>query len=190
MKKIFDFFFITIIILFILSGCSQNNVTEYYNNRTDFSGTQGYKNWYYLYSEDELITAKNMIYDFDMCTWRAPDPNCLIEYHIMHPGQLIQVIMAWKAPQNGNISYETILQRRPVSITGQGADGCFIYVAINDDTVLQSETYDGKDVDEHIIDGLYEIKKDEMIYFVLNCSGNYTFDQTSWEINIIYTYNK
>ena len=30
------------------------------------------------------------------------------------------------------------------------------------------------------------MKAGEMIYFVLSCSGNYTFDQTYWEITIEY----
>ena len=187
----------SLLLLFGVCGCSSgtnadlSGTTQIFNTMTDYSGVQGYKNWYYLVAEDELSNAQYMIYDADMCTWRTSDTNCLIEYHIVHPGQLQQVIRAWKAPADGNAVFTSQLQRRPVSITGGGADGCYAFVAIgdNDEDVLFEQAYSARDIEIHDIDGEAQLKKGEMIYFVLNCSGNYTFDQTYWNITVNFTFD-
>ena len=101
-------------------------------------------------------------------------------------GQLDQVIRAWKAPKDGKIAFTSQLQRRPVNPNGVGQDGCEVYVAKTDDDYLFSQVYDALDLELHEIGGETDMKAGEMIYFVLSCSGNYTFDQTYWEITIEY----
>lgn len=166
--------------------------TQVFNSMTDYSGVQGYRNWYYLSARDYLSEAEYMIWDADMCTWRMSDPNCLIEYNIVHPGQLDQVVRAWRAPAAGSVSFTTKLQRRPVDRNGQGQDGCYAYIALGDedDDVLSRLVVPGTDIKLHEeMHGELEVQEGQMIYYVLNCSGNYTFDQTYWEINIVFTRN-
>ena len=164
--------------------------TDVYNTVSDYSGIQGYRNWYYLTARDALSEAEYMIWDAEMCTWRMSDINCLIEPHIVHPGQLDQVIRAWKAPADGRVVFHSKLQRRPVNRNGIGQDGCYIYVATGDedDDILAEQTFGALDLELHDIDGELDVKQGEMIYFVLNCSGNYTFDQTYWEITVEHTH--
>ncbi len=164
--------------------------TQTFNSRTDYSGIQGYRNWYYLSARDDLSSAEYLIWDDVMCTWRtAKDTNCLIEAHIVHPGQLDQVIRAWKAPADGEAEFTTILQRRPVNRNGVGQDGCFAFVTAgeSEDEYIAELAVGALDLDEHHIDGKVSLKEGEMLYFVFNCNGNYTFDQTCWEITINFT---
>lgn len=167
-------------------GKTTGEEPKVYNTVADYSGIQGYRNWYYLTARDTLTEAQPMIWDDVMCTWRMNDINCLIEPHIVHPGQLDQVIRAWKAPKDGKIAFTSQLQRRPVNPNGVGQDGCEVYVAKTDDDYLFSQVYDALDLELHEIGGETDMKAGEMIYFVLSCSGNYTFDQTYWEITIEY----
>lgn len=194
MKKFIAILFVTISLLTLaLCGCGSKTPDKLnadgeitYNTRQDYSGIQGYKNWYYLTARDSLEDTEYMIWDEEMCTWRMNDINCLIEPNIVHPGQLDQVIRAWKAPANGKVSYDSQLQRRPVNRNGIGQDGCYVYVALSDDEVLYDNVFDQLDLDMHDISGQVNVKKGEMIYFVLNCNGNYTFDQTYWDITITF----
>ncbi|MBQ7165112.1 MAG: hypothetical protein IJR61_07265 [Clostridia bacterium] len=160
-----------------------------YNNREDFSGEQGYKNWYYLTARDSLDDTQYMIWDSEMCTWRAKDPNCLVEANIAHPAQLDQVIRAWKAPADGAISIRTVVQRRPVNRNGVGQDGCYVYIATGDDDIVIERIIDSTDLAFHDLNADITIKKGQFVYFVLNCNGNYTFDQTYWNITITYGEN-
>lgn len=160
-----------------------------YNSTADYSGEQGYKNWYYLTARNSLEETEYMIWDSEMCTWRAKDINCLIEPNILHPAQLDQVIRAWKAPADGKITVKTNLQRRPVNKNGVGQDGCYAYIALSNDDILTEKIVEATDLEYHSLDATADIKKGEFIFFVLNCNGNYTFDQTYWDLTIEYVNN-
>lgn len=199
MKKIFKIVAILCVLgaLFtMLFACGNKKTDEngaenfngvVYNSTKDFSGEQGYKNWYYLTARDSLDKTDYMTWDSEMCTWRTKDINCLIEPHIIHPAQLDQVIRAWKAPQDGRIVITTILQRRPVNKNGVGQDGCYAYIALNDDDVLNEKIVDATDLEYHYINASAEVKKGQFVYFVFNCNGNYTFDQTYWDLTVKYS---
>ncbi len=163
---------------------SGNEAEEVWNSWEDFSGIQGYKNWYYLHGADDLSTAQYMIFDIDYCVWRSgADENCLMEKHISHPGQLIQAIRAWRAPYSGTFSVETDIQRRPVAY---GGDGNYCYISKGFDDVLDDIvlTTDDLDIVSFDIANGVQMQEGEVLYFVLNCSGNYTNDQTYWNITI------
>lgn len=191
------FFLVMLLLCFcFIAGCSDEGKTsgttgtETFNSRTDYSGVQGYRNWYYLTARDELSQSEYLIWDDVMCTWRtSKDTNCLIEPHIVHPGQLDQVIRAWEAPADGTAVFTTSLQRRPVNKNGIGQDGCFAYVVSGEDEAdyVAELTVGALDLDKNNIDGEAVLQKGQMLYFVLNCNGNYTFDQTYWEITINFT---
>lgn len=158
-----------------------------YNSRADYSGVQGYRNWYYLTARDSLTETEYMIWDADMCTWRMNDVNCLIEPNIVHPGQLDQVIRAWRAPTKGTVRYHSVIQRRPVDRNGIGQDGCYAFIALSDDEFLDEKLIAPTDIELYDMDGNAKLNSGQMIYFVLNCNGNYTFDQTYWEITVEFT---
>lgn len=166
------------------SGTTPTDASGTYNTRTDYSGIQGYRNWYYLTARDSLDDAEYMIWDEEMCTWRMNDVNCLIEPNIVHPGQLDQVIRAWRAPCKGTVTYTSVIQRRPVSRNGIGQDGCYAFIALDDKTYLDEKIIGPVDISIYNMDGETTVKEGDKIYFVLNCNGNYTFDQTYWEITV------
>lgn len=196
MKKFINCILVTLLISILLCvgfACNKNTENQgkveagVFNTSTDYSGEQGFRNWYYMSARDELSEAEYMIYDTEMCTWRMSDVNCLIEPNIIHPGQLDQVIRAWKVPADGSLVITSTIQRRPVDRNGIGQDGCFAYIALNDEDYIDEKVIGGTDLNKYELGGEVTLKKGEMVYFVLNCSGNYTFDQTYWDITIEYT---
>lgn len=165
-------------------GKGGNTYDGEYNSRADYSGEQGYRNWYYLTARDSLDEAEYMIWDGKMCTWRMNDVNCLIEPNIVHPGQLDQVVRAWRAPVDGKVTFSSVIQRRPFNRNGVGQDGCYAFIATSDDNVLDELLIGSVDLEKYEMSGSVNLTAGESVYFVLNCNGNYTYDQTYWEITI------
>lgn len=194
MNKRFARIFATLILAFALlwcAGCGRNADNDSsagtYNSRADYSGVQGYKGWYYLTARDSLAESEYMIWDSNMCTWRMNDVNCLIEPNIVHPGQLDQAVRAWRAPADGTVEFKSVIQRRPFNRNGVGQDGVYAFIATSDDNVLDELLITATDLEFYDMDGSVKLKAGESIYFVLNCNGNYTFDQTYWDITINFT---
>ncbi len=197
MKKLASFaLFLILITSMFFTGCdcscsnesSSGPQTHVYNTFDDYSGVQGYKNWYYLAGEDDLSTAEYMVFDTYFYAWRtALDMNCLAEKMIVHPGQLVQSIRAWKAPYDGTVKIESKVQRRPV---GYGGDGCYLYISLGYEDTISSLVLSTDDLDmiDFNADSEIDVKKGDMLYFVMNCSGNYTFDQTYWNVTITHNY--
>lgn len=189
MKKL-SLIAVVFMVFFSLAACgSGDKVTDTYNNKTDYSGEQGYQNWYYLYTDSEMEKINYMIFDTDFCTWRSDDENCLIEYHIAHPGELTQAVYAWKAPASGSISYTMKVQRRPVDPVGISADGVYVYITAEKSAVdLDWEVIESTDLSVKTYEGSYTVSNGEFVYFVLNSGGNYIVDQTYFDITVKHTY--
>ena len=186
MKK--AFLILTLVaVLFNLFACGQE-VVVHYNNVSDFSDTQGYRNWYYLYADYDIYDAKQMIYDTANGNWRGEDFFCHISVDSVHPGANMETIIAWTAPKDGIVEYDCLVRRTPSDPNGVGADGVYVYIAKTDtEDYLDSMTLRSNDLDEHELSGSAEVKKGQTLYFVTNFQSNYYFDQTKWVIDIAHT---
>src|SRR3989344_4672901 len=93
---------------------------------TDFSGTQGYKNWYYL--DDNGTTPLTYYASHAECgaspCWHGPENYQIIAKTYQHPGRTKDSVRAWKAPEAGSV-YIT------GTVTGPGCastNGAWVYV--------------------------------------------------------------
>ncbi len=73
---------------------------------TDFSGTQGYKNWYYL--DGDLTTSLTYYASHAKCgsnpCWRGSETYQLVAKAFQHPGHTRNSVRAWKAPSGGSVT--------------------------------------------------------------------------------------
>lgn len=84
-----------------------NAVAETYQASTDFSATQGYRNWYYLGSDGVYMT-----FDYANSRWQGSEAYVLLWSSGGHPGEIADAVRRWVAPSAGNIT-----------ITGNVRDG-------------------------------------------------------------------
>ena len=69
-----------------------------YRASADFSTTQGYRNWYYLYGSGVPMT-----FDSAANAWRGNEAYLLLWAYGGHPGNAGDAIRKWVAPQAGSI---------------------------------------------------------------------------------------
>lgn len=175
-----------------LAGCGDGNdgkpveVLSSYNNITDFSNKQGWRNWYYLYGDVE--EPSYMVFDMDGARWNGRDFYSFIEIRQFHPGNNGESILGFKAPKSGTLKIDGVIKRCPTDFNAQNADGVFVYVT--SDKNLENYLWDkiiSKDSrEEHTFALEPKVKAGEFIYFILNPNGNNSFDNTSFDITISY----
>jgi hypothetical protein len=68
-----------------------------YQASTDFSSTQGFQNWFYLYGAGTQMT-------FAGGNWQGNETFLSLYADGGHPGNLSDAIRRWKAPQAGSIT--------------------------------------------------------------------------------------
>jgi len=73
-------------------------LTGIYNASGDYSGTQGYRGWYYLDG-----AGKHLTYNSGANWWQGPEAYQLLFPDGGHPGTNTGVIRRWKAPSNANL---------------------------------------------------------------------------------------
>jgi hypothetical protein len=106
------------------------NFTLTYHAQDDFSSTQGYRNWYYLYGSGTPMT-----FDTTAGWWQGNEQYLLLWANGAHPGSGADAIRQWVAPQAGS-----------VRITGNAGDvnaGCGGGVSVSiakNATVLWQQT--------------------------------------------------
>ena len=114
----------------VLTPGAQPSEQTTYQASADFSNTQGFRNWYYLYGSGTPMT-----FDSAANWWRGNESYLLLWADGGHPGNVADAIRRWVAPQAGS-----------VRITGDASDlnaacgsGAAVYVKKNS-TVLWQQT--------------------------------------------------
>ena len=105
---------------------------ESYQASTDFSSTQGFRNWYYLYGSGTQMTYVGG-------NWQGNETYLMLWADGGHPGNSSDAIRRWKAPQAGSIN-----------ITGKAFDddtscgsGASVYVKKNSTILWQQAIANG-----------------------------------------------
>src|SRR3989338_10754425 len=78
--------------------------TQTFQASTDFSGTQGYKNWSYLDGSGNNLTYSASNPDVGQAAWKGNERFALIWKGNAHPGENTDVILRWKAPSAGTVN--------------------------------------------------------------------------------------
>lgn len=107
---------------------------ETFKASTDFSSTQGYRNWYYRDSSGNLMT-----YDSGNVRWQGNETFMRIFVDGAHPGNVSDAVRRWTVPSAGS-----------VNITGNAYDGhsgcgqgVTVYILKNNTTLWTQNIVDG-----------------------------------------------
>jgi hypothetical protein len=147
-----------------------------YNPTTDFSSTQGQGCWSYRDSANGLLE-----FDTANARWRnVQDPGTLIWATGGHPGAALDSVRRWIAPVDGSISMTGAFR----DVDPGGGDG--VTVAIQ---------RVGKDLWRRVIanasadtfDIKVTVKRGEAIDFIVNRTGNPSYDTTALDAAITFT---
>ena len=169
-------------------GAHQTTITGLMDEDTyvfarDFASIQGNRNWYYL--EDVNGTYQELTWDEGQDKWTGSGTyNLIWAPGNMHPDSN-DTVLAWKAPKAGTIQ----IVGNPKKVNS-GNDGVRVKILKGASQVWPESGWmniGGADTTGLSHNFTVDVKKDEMIYFVLNKNGNNYSDGTYW--NPLITYN-
>jgi uncharacterized repeat protein (TIGR01451 family) len=149
-----------------------------YRAYTDFSNVQGYRNWYYLES-----TGVQMSFDAANNRWQGSETYPQLFNYGGHPGQSVDAVRQWRAPQAGT-----------VRITGIAADtngicGDGVVVSVKKGAqVLWQQIIENANSTGFTYDLNTTVAVGDQINFVINKrSLNNGCDSTRFDSSITYT---
>ena len=166
--------------LVVSSGppCPTGSTTTYHA-QDDFSSTQGYRNWYYLYGSGTPMT-----FDSTAGWWIGNETYLLLWNNGGHPGNGSDAIRQWVAPQAGS-----------VRITGNALDinaGCGGGVSVSiakNATVLWQQTLANGNTAGIGFDLTTTVLQGDSVNFTINRGpdGNNNCDATGFDPTIVFT---
>lgn len=163
-------------------GSAKINVLalEAYKSSTDFSGTQGSKNWYYLDSNETPLT-----YDSVSNQWKGTQTNLLLWKDGGSPGATRAVQRQWVAPHDGTIR----ITGNAKDIDTGGGDGVVVKIRKNGyedgDDLLQKIINNGNTVG-YDFDLTRSVKTGDKINFIIMPRSNNKNDSTYFDPMIVY----
>lgn len=100
-----------------------------YQASSDFSSTQGSKQWYYLDGQGTQLTwiPSNPDCGGYGC-WKGSEQYLLIGGNWVHPGSNSDVVLRWAAPQAGTIHITTNIGNNIRDLNGSCGDGVTVYI--------------------------------------------------------------
>lgn len=148
----------------------------------DFATFQGNRGWYYM--EADNGSYKNMSWDDNQKKWKGSGVyNLIWAPGNMHPDGN-DTVLAWKAQKAGTI--QVIGTPKKVSF---GNDGVNVKILKDTTQVWPGSGWQligGSDATGISHNFTVDVKKDEMLYFVLNKNGTNYSDGTYWNPLITY----
>ena len=169
--------FLSVAALIATAQCPAFAQGDSYTASTDFSSSQGYRNWYYLDS-----TGAQMY--FNGWAWQGPETYLLLWSNGGHPGNYNDAIRQWRAPANGS-----------VRITGTVFDanvncGSGVLVSIrNGNQVLWQQTIENGDTVGFTYDLMISVTSGDQLNFVINNRGDWNCDSTNFDPTITLNAN-
>ena len=159
-----------------LTSSDTNTFIDVYNAQTDYSSTQGYRNWYYQYFNGS--TYANMTYGYSSViggtTWSKPGTWCLVYADTVHPGNSAESTRRWNI--NGNYSALMVGNVRKQNTNSLG-DGVYTRILKNS-TYLWNQFIATTDSTGYNYSIDTDISSSDYLYFRLHQNGNYNYDGT------------
>jgi hypothetical protein len=150
-----------------------------YRASTDFSTSQGYRNWYYLDSNNNLMT-----FDAANNWWTGMEGGsscCLILWSTGgHPGAYTDAVRQWRAPQAGSIRISGT-----ATVPGYG-DGVVVTIRKGSNQLWQ-QTIAGGNSTGVSFDLTTSVTQGDRISFVINRNGTSMYDSTGLDPTITFT---
>lgn len=161
-------------------------ITARFDSFADFSSQQGGKGWFYEQNKDgkysQLLWLNN--------SWKSTEEDfVIIEKEMIHPGNSIDTVRKWVAPQDGFVAI-----RGRLSDSNPMGDGVIASVFHNDrllwKNIRANRSQRWNDPPELLMQSEHYVRtyvrKGDCILFELNCRGNNSFDATQWNPVIDY----
>jgi hypothetical protein len=148
-----------------------------YQASTDFSGTQGYRSWYYLDS-----TGASMTFDPANNRWKGGEQYLLLGPSWGHPGNGPDAVRRWVSPQRGSV--RTIGNARD----GDPGGGDGVMVSIRKGaSVLWQQVIENGNTTGFNFDVTATVAAGEAIDFVINKRAHNYYDSTHFDPKIVLT---
>ncbi|MFC3800079.1 discoidin domain-containing protein [Cohnella sp. GCM10012308] len=156
-----------------------------YNGDTDFSSTQGTKNWFY--KEDAGGVLNNMTWDSANGRWKGSAAYSLITNQWQHPDAGQDAVRVFKAPRDGMIE---ITAAGNVRKSAAGGDGVQVRILKNNETVWPNaggwQFIAGNDTTGLNMNVLLYVRQGDELKFYVNRYNTITSDSTTWIPQIQY----
>lgn len=150
---------------------------EQYIAASDFSLTQGQRNWYYQ-QRDSAGNCSDMTVSGSY--WKGNDTYCLIGGNFQHP-QNYDSVRKWVAPRAGALRITGMAK-----MFQSGGDGVIVSILQNNETIWGPKTISGTDTTGISHDFPIGVCEGDEIKFIVNKNGSADFDSTLWDPSIIY----
>jgi hypothetical protein len=144
---------------------------------SDFSGTQGHRQWSYLDS-----TGAALVYDSVNLRWKGVEAYLWIWAGGCHPGASRDVIRRWTAPQAGVISITGNVR----DIDPNGGAGVVAIIRKNGVELWRTTIVNGNSTGVNF-SVPQSVAANDRIDFVVNRNGDYTCDSTELNPTVVLT---
>jgi chitodextrinase len=148
-----------------------------YTASTDFSGTQGYRQWSYRDS-----TGVPLVYDPVNRRWKGVEAYLWIWAGGCHPGSTRNVVRRWTAPQAGAIAITGNVR----DLDANGGAGVVAIIRKNGNEIWRTTIVNGNSIGVNF-SLAKSVAANDRIDFVVNRNGNYNNDSTAFDPTIILT---
>ena len=160
-------------------GGGVGRASQVYRASSDYSATQGFRQWSYLAS-----TGQPMTFNAATGWWSGPEGWCLISTDRAHPGRTVGVIRRWTAPAAGSI--RTTGSARDV----HDVDNNGVKVSIlKNESLLWSTAIANGNFPGTGFDLTTSVAPGDQIDFVVDSLGNNYWDMTALDPTITFTAN-
>jgi hypothetical protein len=148
-----------------------------YRASTDFSGTQGSRQWRYLDS-----TGASLVYDAAAAMWKGSESYLYIWANGCHPGASRDVVRRWTAPQSGSISITGNVR----DLGAGGGDGVIAIIRKNGVELKRISIANGNATGVNFSVPT-SVAAGNTIDFVINRVGSNSYDSTAFDPTIVLT---
>jgi hypothetical protein len=148
-----------------------------YTASTDFSGTQGYRQWSYRDSTGALL-----VYDPVNGRWKGVEAYLWIWAGGCHPGSTRNVVRRWTAPQAGSIAISGNVR----DLDANGGGGVIAIIRKNGNEIWRTTIVNGDSTGVNF-SLARSVAANDRIDFVVNRNGNYNNDSTAFDPTIVLT---
>ncbi len=156
--------------------------TDFYRLSTDYSATQGFKNWFYKYATPSAFI--NMIWNN---IWQGNDPNLVQSAIGGHPGPAADTALEWKAPHAGVV----MVAGTVTDMDRTCGDGVTATIELNGSqpltgTRLWKGTIDNDDtvgVSHHLA---LRVETNDVLRFQITRRGDNYCDTTRWDPTVAF----
>ncbi|OUS78413.1 hypothetical protein B1748_02115 [Paenibacillus sp. MY03] len=167
-------------------------IASRYEFAADFSSSQGANQWAYQQQYNPFPGYNyltNLFWDASNNRWKGNDAYPMAAPGWVHPGDEYNPVIKWIAPKDGTVRVSGTVS---LSQAGQGGDGIVARIQgptnspYTNGDIWGPHTLGGNDTVGISHDLIIEVKRGQVIFFIVNKNGNEYFDGTHW--NPVVTY--